>query len=209
MCRLERGLRQEAAFGKWAVMRLPIGVGGKLAGSVALCGLMALGSVSRGEVRSSGAAVSAEVPIVWQRHQMRFSYVGFTTLYACDALESQVRRILAYLGARADLKVTARCSQPLLPTRQAVIDADFYAPILADGISADVGTGRWTPVGLEAGHPRFIGAGDCELIEDMKALVTASFSWRNVDYRTSCFPNELTLHDFGVKGEALKVKAAP
>jgi hypothetical protein len=152
------------------------------------------------------AAGSADaLPVAWQHHHTKFAYVGMTTLYACDALESQVKRILTYFGARPDVKVTAACSQPVLPTRHAVIDVDFYSPAVAEGSSGDTATGRWTTVELQSGHPHFIDAGDCDLIEDMKALVTGSFALRGLDYSTSCFPNALTLHDFAVKGEALKV----
>jgi hypothetical protein len=156
----------------------------------------------------NAAATTAQVPVAWQHRHARFTYVGMTTLYECDALESQVKRIITYFGARKDMKVTASCSQPLLPTRIANIDADFYSPVLADGTNPDTTTGSWAPIGLESGHPNFIDAGDCDLIEDMKELVTGSFTLRGLDYSTSCFPNQLTLHDFGVKGEVLKVTAA-
>ena len=164
-------------------------------------------------------ADAVKVPVEWQHRQATFSYVGITTLYVCDSLESQVARILKYLGARADLKVRASCANPVVPTHDALVTAEFYVPVLADQTSAPSASastaasasasasGQWTPVTLEAGHPDFIDGGDCELLQAMKELVTSNFSWRNLDYGTSCFPHEMTLHDFGVKGEALKVAA--
>ena len=43
----------------------------------------------------------------WQHHTVTFNYVGFTSLYTCSGLRSQVRQILLHLGARNDLKVSA------------------------------------------------------------------------------------------------------
>jgi hypothetical protein len=194
-----------------AVMQLSIGNRKRLFGPALLVVGLIAASAGRAESDAGAPAAAssgAKVPIVWQHHRVKFSYVGYTTLYACDALESQVSRILKYLGARADVKVTASCSRPVLPAHDAVIDADFYAPVLADGgAAAEAGMGQWTPVGLESGHPNFIEPGDCELIQGMKDLVTRNFTLRNFDYSTSCFPNQLTPHDFAVKGEALKVSA--
>jgi hypothetical protein len=47
--------------------------------------------------------------------------------------------------------------------------------------------------------------GDCELIEDMKTLITQSFSVRGLDYRTDCVPRQAITNCFAVKGEILSI----
>jgi hypothetical protein len=38
----------------------------------------------------------------------------------------------------------------------------------------------------------------------MKDFITQNFTLRAVEYRTSCFPNEVTLDGFSVKGQVLR-----
>jgi hypothetical protein len=38
----------------------------------------------------------------------------------------------------------------------------------------------------------------------MKPLITENFTLRNVDYRTDCFPHEITLNGFSVTGQVLR-----
>jgi hypothetical protein len=143
----------------------------------------------------------------WQHHKVRFSYFGFTTLYTCDGLEDQVRQILLHIGARKDAKVTAiGCPGPVgVPSHSAWVDADFYAlvPVTAAD-SSDTVKARWTSLEVRPRRPNFLGEGSCELVQDMKAVITQNFSLRDVDYRTSCFPYERTLDGFAVKGQALR-----
>src|SRR6202050_3393179 len=51
------------------------------------------------------AAPGAE-PGVWQDHKIELHYMGFTTTYSCDGLQSNVELLLRQLGARADAKVS-------------------------------------------------------------------------------------------------------
>jgi hypothetical protein len=150
-----------------------------------------------------------KIPIAWQHHRTTFSYFGVTVLYSCDGLEEQVRRILLYLGARGDLKVRTRgCPHgPDAPTHNAWVDVDFHAPVPAGGGSADTVMAQWTRMELKPRHPSFLSEGDCELMQDMKDLVTGSFTVRDIDYRASCFPNPPSIDGFAVKGLTLKVAA--
>jgi hypothetical protein len=47
-------------------------------------------------------------------------------------------------------------------------------------------------------------SGDCELVEQLKELISESFALRDLDYRTDCFPHESNLHAFSIKAQALK-----
>ena len=142
----------------------------------------------------------------WQHHKLTFDYVGFTTAYSCDGLGDHVRQLLVYLGARKDLRVTASgCPGPYnTPSHSAWVNADFYT--LAPATAAD-GTGtvkaRWSAVAVTARHPSFMGDGDCELLQRMKDVITKNFTLRDVEYRTDCVPNQLTMNAFALNGQAL------
>jgi hypothetical protein len=182
-----------------------------LGAAAVLTGLSASGA-NGAALKFDAATTGADtVPVTWQRHHMTFNYFGITVLYSCDALERQVGRILTYLGARSDLKVTASgCPRgPESPSHNAWVDADFYVPVPASDASntsaASTAKARWTPVDLTPSQPYFMGKGDCELVQGMKDLVTKGFAMRGLDYSTSCFPGELTNDGFVVRGDVLKV----
>jgi hypothetical protein len=169
----------------------------------ALGGGSSLGCAAIAADTAAGDIVSG----AWQHHKVTFNYYGQTALYTCDGLEEQVRQILLHMGARQDAKVTASgCPGRFgTPSHTAWVDTDFYtlAPVAAAG-GADTVKARWTSLDVSPRRPYFLGEGDCELIQEMKDLITQNFSLRDVDYRTSCFPNELTLDGFAVKGQTLK-----
>lgn len=144
----------------------------------------------------------------WQHRQATFDYVGFTTLYTCTGLEDKVRQILLHLGARRDAHVSAvGCPGPSnAPSRTAWVKADFYTLVPAPAASAggpDTASARWAPLKVTPRRPEFMGDGDCELMQGMKGFITKNFTLRDIDYRTSCFPNTLSIDGFAVTGQAL------
>jgi hypothetical protein len=175
--------------------------------------VLVLGGLSCRPPSNSAAADIAGSPSadivtgVWQHHQVTFNYFGVTSLYTCDGLEDQVRQILLHLGARKDAKVYASgCPGPYnAPSNSAWVKADFYtlAPA-ADANTSGTVKARWTALELTPQRPDFMGAGDCELIQGMKDLIVKSFSLRGVEYRTSCFPHEVSMDSYAVKGQALR-----
>jgi hypothetical protein len=180
------------------------------------CGAVAtLGALSCWSAMSCAAVETAPPPTdivsgAWQHHQLTFSYFGFTTLYTCDGLEDQVRRILLHLGARKDVKVSAGgCPGPFnTPSRNALVTLDFYTLAPSTDGSATV-KAQWTPFELTPHRPGFMGDGDCELIQEMKDLISRNFSLRGVDYRANCVPHQVTLDGFEVKGQALRAPSNP
>jgi hypothetical protein len=161
-----------------------------------------------------GAAAAAEAPVpaaqvvpgVWQHHKVTISYLGLTSLYSCDGLEEHVRSILLHLGARKDAKVRAYgCPQgPEVPSHTAWIDSDFYTLAAADSATAsETVRAHWAPREVTPQQPSFMGGGDCELIEQMKDLISKSFALRDVSYRTDCVPHEINVDGFAIKGQAL------
>jgi hypothetical protein len=146
------------------------------------------------------------VPGVWQHHKITINYFGVTSAYSCDGLETHVRSILLHLGARKDAKVNAvGCPRgPEVPSHTAWIQADFYSLAPADSASApEAVRAHWASREVTPRQPYFMGDGDCELIEQMKDLISKSFALRDVQYRTDCVPHEITVEGFAIKGQAL------
>jgi hypothetical protein len=179
--------------------------------------LAVLGSLSCGAPSSDAAAAAAPADAVtaptdfvtgaWQHHKVTFSYYGFTSLFTCDGLEDHVRQILLYLGARRDAKVHASgCPGPYnTPSHSAWVDADFYALApAADAHGADTVKARWTPLEVTPRRPVFMEDGDCELIQEMKDLITKNFTLRDIEYHADCVPHEQWVGSYAVKGQALR-----
>jgi hypothetical protein len=143
----------------------------------------------------------------WQHHKVTFTYMGFTALFTCSGLEDHVRQILVHLGARKDAKVSATgCPGPIdTPSGSAWVDADFYSLAPADNpAEPDAVKAYWTTLQVSPRRPHFMGGGDCELMHGMKDLITKNFTLRNVEYNTSCFPHDISLAGFELKGQALR-----
>jgi hypothetical protein len=161
------------------------------------------GAAPEPAVSPTGDVVSG----AWQHHKVTFTYIGFTALFTCSGLEDHVRQILVHLGARKDAKVSATgCPGPIdTPSGSAWVDADFYslAPA-ADPAGPNLVRARWTALQVSPRRPHFMGGGDCELMQGMKDLITKNFTLRNVEYNTSCFPHDISLAGFELKGQALR-----
>ena len=171
---------------------------------VLICGLFSGVSLAAA-VEPSGESFSAQ----WQAQTLKFTYTGITTLYTCDGLEAKVRDILLALGARKDATVRATgCDAGRnLPSRFAWVEAKFNS--LAPGSDANAaGAVRsvWSTVEILPNRPSYMGAGDCELMEQMRDALPKGFSMRKVQYRTSCTPHQVSLGAFAVKVEVLKAE---
>jgi hypothetical protein len=170
---------------------------------------MLLASVA-GIAAATAADTSASEPPVtatWEHHHANFTYIGITALYSCDGLETNIRSLLLYLGARKDATVRARgCPRgSSVPERTAILDLDFYS--LSPRTDAQGGNGvqaRWVPVQVRPRQPSFVGNGDCELIDELRDILSKNFSLRELSYRTDCVPHQVNVNDFGIKADALK-----
>jgi len=165
-------------------------------------------------VEGAAAVLAPSTPpesTVWQPHQAAFDYVGITSRFSCDGLESKVRQLLLYLGARKGLTVRASgCGLGDFPASGVVrISVEFQTLSLApDTTGTALVRGNWTPLRLRAGRPRFMESGDCELVAQMHRFLTDNFSVRNLDYAASCTPHEVYIDSFDVQGEILKATPA-
>ena len=156
---------------------------------------------------AAASADPAGTPALWHAQKLKFDYSGFTTLYTCDGIEGKVRDILLTFGARKDLKVRATgCSDGQnRPSRFAWVTAEFSslapatAPAAADAVKAG-----WAKVQIAPNRPNYMGAGECELVEQMRELLQKGFALRNTEYRTSCVPHQVSIADYSVTTEVLK-----
>jgi hypothetical protein len=161
---------------------------------------------------SQAAAVvpgSDRVSAQWQARTLNFTYTGITSLYTCDGLEGKVRDILLAFGARKDVSVRATgCDLGRnAPSRFAWVEAKFNS--LAPGSDAsatDVIKSVWTAVEILPNRPSYMGAGDCELMEQMRDVLPKGFSMRKLQYRASCTPHQVSLGSFAIKAEVLKAE---
>ncbi len=179
------------------------------AATAAFLVFLALPAVRAADDSTTGGPV---VPGTWVHHNAHFTYWGVTSLYSCDALEDNIRALLVHLGARKDdVKVNARgCPRgPSIPGHNAIIELDFYSlSPSADANAANTVQARWAPVSVSTTHPYFMGPGDCELIDELKDILTKNFSLRDLSYRTDCVPYQEYVNQFSVKAQALKPLAA-
>jgi hypothetical protein len=156
---------------------------------------------------------SSEPPVsgTWEHHHVSFNYYGITTLYSCDGLENNIRALLRHFGARKDAKVSARgCPHGTsIPGHYAIVDLDFYSLSPSTDATGDkIVQARWVPVLVSPTHPYFMSHGDCELIDELKDILSKNFSLRELSYRTDCVPHQLNIDDFGIKADALQALPA-
>jgi len=155
------------------------------------------------------AADAQGVAAVWTPKQLRFVFLGFTARYSCDGLRDKIMRTLLMFGARPDLQVndyacTGGLGRPS-PFPSVAIKVNVLQP--ADSAGADA-TGQtlnaqWKPVDLTANRNPLDVAGDCELIEQIKQRILPLFTTRNVQYESTCIPNQYLVGGTHLKAEVL------
>ncbi len=140
------------------------------------------------------------VQAVWTAKKLQFTYMGFTSRYSCDGLRDKVKRVLLDLGARAsDLKLTyTGCSSGYgrpSPFPGVAITAHVLEPVGDPGAPADAKPvpAHWKNIVIAPRGDPLAAAGDCELIEQLKQRILPLFTTRNVQYSSTCVPNQLTV----------------
>ena len=141
-------------------------------------------------------------PGVWQDHKIELQYMGFTTTYSCDGLQSKLELLLRQLGARADAKVsTYGCDRGFgQPSRFVSATLQFATLQPVDAAAAPAApqpaaaplNGDWRNVELAPNRPFDLQDGDCELIEQFSYKVLPLFSTRGLQNRTTCVPHQDT-----------------
>lgn len=178
---------------------------GILGAAAAFLSCLVLPQLSAADDSSAAGSV---VGGTWVHRHANFNYWGVSSLYSCDGLEDDIRSLLLHLGARkSDVKVDARgCPRgPNVPSQTAFVEMDFYSLAPAsDANAANSVQARWAPVQVNTTHPDKLGRGGCELIEEMKDIISKNFSFRDLQYRTDCVPYQESPNPFSIHAEALK-----
>jgi len=146
---------------------------------------------------------------VWTPKELRFVYMGFTSHYSCDGLADKMRSIVLQLGARPDLNVRpVPCSGTLgRPTEFPGVTVNMNVLVPWDASSANATVtpvpAHWKRIEISTDRDPLREAGDCELIEQVKTRVLRLFTTRNVEYHSTCIPNQLQIGGTQLKAEVL------
>lgn len=198
----------------------------RLSSMVRALGLV-LGAALLSSMTFHGVAAAAEAdgaqspsgtgpePGVWQPRKIELVYMGFTSTYSCDGLQSKLELLLRQLGARPDFKVmTYACprgyGEPSKFVRAEIQFASLRPAAAAAGTAAEPANpgapgaataaapeappvdGAWRSVELAPHHPFDLQDGDCELIEQFRDKVLPLFTTRQVQARITCIPYQDT-----------------
>lgn len=190
---------------------LPSLVRARLAGACILAAVL-----SQAAYAGSPDTAANSVQAVWKPVEIKYSYVGFTTAYNCDAFESKVRSILLTLGAPALTRVQANgCVDMNRPSRNFFVTITTATPIPAseaqepankaekelaerltgrkDPLQTDPFPAQWRTVDLSRDHRLDLQPGDCELMEGLSKDVLPKLSVKIVSDRVSCTPHNLSI----------------
>lgn len=152
---------------------------------------------------------NAAMPAQWRTQKLEFNYMALTAFYTCDGIESKVRLILLTLGARNDAKVqSVACDRASnQPEKIAWVKAEFSTLVpAADGTAPkDTVQAAWSTVQLAPNRPTEMGTGECELLDQMRPMIEKSFTLRNTDYRTNCVPKQISVGDYNLKSDVLRL----
>lgn len=147
------------------------------------------------------AASSGQEAAVWVKKEVNFRYVGFTTKYTCDGLQDKMRRILLWLGARDDLKMTGYgCLGVNAPETTPGVRIVMHVLQPASATAGQTVAAHWKRVDLLSAHDLLSAAADCELISQLNRDVLPLFAARDVDYSATC-----SVHTPLIGGTRLKV----
>ena len=147
---------------------------------------------------------------VWQKHEYRFAYMGFTSTYSCDGLASKIKLLLITAGARSDVKSQpGACANFGPPDKFANATLTFYtlAPAAADASAKPV-SAAWRQVSLSTLPLHDLGRGDCELIEQFRHSLLPMFTTRNVEDHVTCVPHQLSGSNIDLRFESLALPPA-
>ena len=183
------------------------------AGLAEACMLAAV--LSQAAYAGSPADSTQPVQSVWKPVEIKYSYVGFTTAYECDAFESKIKSILLKLGAAPQTRVQANGCINTRPSRNFFVTVTTATPIPAseakepankatkelaerltgkkDPLQTDPFPAQWQTVDLSRDRKLDLEPGDCELMDGLKKEVLPKLSVKVIEDRVMCTPNSLSI----------------
>lgn len=130
----------------------------------------------------------------WQRHELNFRYMGFTSIYSCDGLVDKLRVLLKAAGAREDFKVVSGACSELSgrPDRFANAKLVYYTLQPAASGATESVPAQWRSVRIVDGRPLDLARGDCELVEQFRdEVLRKTFAIRKLQDKLSCTPHQV------------------
>jgi hypothetical protein len=132
----------------------------------------------------------------WRSHEIEFDFLGFTSTYSCDGLQSKLQVLLRTLSARHDAVVsTLPCGRGFgVPDKFARASLRFATLEPAEALAAPasdasaVAKGQWRQVVLAPHRPSALDAGDCELVEQFRDKILPLFATRALHNEVHCIP---------------------
>jgi hypothetical protein len=155
----------------------------------------------------SSSEPGATEPAHWVKKKLDFTYLGFTTHYSCQGLRDKVREVLLELGARrSDLNVhEIGCTRNLgRPEPAPSVGGTFYVLEPAPSSIEHPVEAAWQRVNVRVGTDSLDRAGQCELVDQVRHTILPLFSTRNVNFKQSCVPYQLTPGGTSLSVEVLK-----
>jgi len=157
---------------------------------------------------TSCEAAETRANAAWQRQELEFTYLGFTTRYSCEGLRQKLRVLLLASGARPDLEVRiGGCpAAPGEVTEFPRVRMVFHA---AGTSSAGTAPGqavaaRWKQVVIGTRRPHGLEAGDCELVEQFRDRVLPAFAVRHLEGDVHCIPHRMSGSSYRLRFESLQ-----
>jgi hypothetical protein len=153
-------------------------------------------------------AAEARQQAAWQRQEMEFTYLGFTTRYSCEGLRQKLRALLLASGARPDLEVRI-LGCPAAPgdvTDFPRVRMVFHSAAMpaAGVVAGEAVEARWKQVEIGAQQLRQLEAGDCELVEQFRDRVLPAFAIRGLEGEVHCIPHRIAGSAYHLRFESLQ-----
>jgi hypothetical protein len=147
---------------------------------------------------------SAQDPVVakehvqaqWQSRELTFHFMGFRTYYSCSAIEDRLEQMLRELGANSDVRVVATGCSPAPVSSMITARVRLSMPIdVGSAATPDSPTfsaqKKVVTLAIHDGH--HVGAGDCELLEQVRDQLLPALKLQIVKDDVHCFPGEAVL----------------
>lgn len=196
-----------------------------------LTALLLAGLVPLAGYAASPADDAKPVQSVWKPQEIRYSYVGFTTAYNCDAAEARLKNILLALGAHPQTKVYANGCYNNRPSKSFFISITTATPVAASDakpsardqteqelikklggkntISTEPFPAQWQTVNLSRDRKLDLQPGDCELMQGLRDSVLPKLSVKIVTDRVECTPRSLSIQTPALEVSALIPVSSP
>ena len=191
----------------------------------------AIALAAAGACGSALAADPTSVASKWKVQEVKYSYVGYTTAYDCEAAESKLKEILTKLGAHSGTQVRANGCPAGRPSRNFFVTITAATPVPATevtetsadqsreellkrlGVKTEIGKeefqAAWQSIDLSKDRRLDIRPGDCELLESLEDKVLPKLGMKIESKPISCTPNQLSIQPPPLRVSALVPLKSP